>query len=143
MARKTMPLGGLGPVNRPGDRARLEDRAIKQAQAKARAVNASKPLSERVGKPKGRVAQAQTQMARMAAPTPSVAPNRAGASYVPGSKADMAYTGVKAGGAPSPKAPPRMRKMGTGVTGAAMTAAAGAGLAAYDKFRNRDRKRVK
>lgn len=138
--RKTMPMNALGPVNRMGDRARLEARATGKAAAAAKTrtptTGPSKPAKPVTRKPAGVVA-AQRQMATMRAPTPSAVPNRAGASFTPGSKADMAYTGVKTA------AKARAPRMRGGVAGAALTAAAGAGMAAYDKLRNRDRKRTK
>lgn len=141
--RKTMPMNALGPVSRMGDRARLEQRATGEARAAAKTrtptTGPSKPPKPVTRRPGG-VAAAGRQMATMRAPTPAAVPNRAGASFTPGSKADMAYTGVRTASKAVPK---RVPKMGGGVAGAALTAAAGAGMAAYDKFRNRDRKRTK
>lgn len=150
-SRKTVPAAGLGPVDRMGDRARLTERALASAKAKSLKATKSVPASEAAAasRPSRKPAyvRAQTEFTRMPTPSAGGAKIRRGMMHTPGSKADMAYTGVKPAVAPpaaKTAAPRRMpRKMGTGVGGAMMTAAAGAGLAIHDKLRARKRKPTK
>lgn len=123
--RVTLPQNSLGPVSRPGDKMRIQDKVIADAQAKARSASKAKPASESVR------GKAPSTVKRK--PGLSAYPNRAGASFTPGSKADMAYTGVKAA---APKVKARMR--GPGKAGAVIAAGAAAN-AAYDKLRQRKR----
>lgn len=77
----------------------------------------------------------------MKAPTASVRPSQAGAKFTPGSRADMAYTGLRAPPAASKAvAKIKPKRLGSGVEGAALTAVAAGAYAAYDKFKNRGRK---
>jgi len=124
--RVTLPQNALGPVSRPGDKMRIQDKVIADAQAKARSASKAKPASESV---RGK-APSTVKRKPLAA-----YPNRAGASFTPGSKADMAYTGVKVE-RQAAKAAGRMH--GAGKVGAVIAAGAAAN-AAYDKLRQRKR----
>lgn len=164
------PMNGLGPVKGPGDRARAIIHTAKVARQKAAGdkppafkagfsalSKVSPPMSKRTSAPKrltvsvGRVGAATRQMASQRAPVSRVGPNRAGASFTPGSKADMAFTGVKPAGAAASVVPearmvaPRRipaKKLGTGPVGMALTAgAAAAGMAIHDKVRSRKAKK--
>lgn len=174
--RVIRPMNGLGPVKGPGDKARAIVHTAKVAAKRAQAnkpaafkagttAGASKttpPMSARTSAPKrlavrvDRVGSATRQMASQRAPTGlSGAPNRAGASFTPGSKADMAYTGVKQGAAEAAPAVKKAttaaesaashfpkHKLGSGPVGMAITAgAAAAGMAIHDKYRARKAKK--
>lgn len=151
--RKNVPAAGLGPVDRMGDRARLTERALASAKAKSLKAAKAAPASEAAAKPsrpsrKPAYVRAQADFARMPAPAAGGTQIRRGSSFTAGSKADMAYTGVKSPTAPTaaPKAARAVRKvprMGTGVGGAIATAAGAAGLAIHDKMRSRKRKPAK
>ena len=142
--RITLPANALGPVNRQGDRARLQDKVIRESQAAAaKAVGAKAPSENIRPRPASRpmsVAQAQAKMVSMKAPKSSVRPSRAGATFTPGSPADMAYAGRRAAPMASQAAKVRPKRMGGGVGGAILTAAAAGALAARDKYKARDRK---
>lgn len=141
--RVTLPANALGPVSRQGDKARIQDRVIKQAQAKAKAASQVKPPSEAV-RPKPSYAspmspaEAQKRMVSMKAPTSAVRPSRAGAAYTPGSTSDLAYTGVRA--APAASKALRPKRLGSGVEGAVLTAGVAAAGALYDKVKKRGSK---
>ena len=125
-----MPMSGLGPVSRVGDRARLEARStamsrsnslIEQAKAKKAKTSSLKPAES---------------FNRMPAPTPNVSPNRASATFTPGSKADMAYTRTM----PKPVTPrPKPRVGGTGKLAIAGAAVSGAQMM-YQKATSKRRK---
>lgn len=138
--RITMPKDALGAVKAPSESMRSQPPPTRKRPPPAPSPVA--PKAQMKARPGSRADQAYagTRVAgqpNWKAPSASVQPSRAGASYTPGSKADMAYTGVQATTRPVVKRPVRV---GGGLIGAGMTAAAAAGLAAHDKLKKRGRK---
>lgn len=129
--RVTLPANALGPVSRQGDKARLQDKVIRDAQAKAKTASQAKPTYQR---PPASAAAAQKAMIGMRAPSSSVRPSQAKSTFTPGSKADMAYVGRQAA-----KAAPK-RRLGSGVKGALLTAAAEGAAYLYNR---KDKKKGK
>ena|SRR5688572_2639185 len=86
--RVTLPQNSLGPVSRPGDKMRIQDKVIADAQAKARSASKAKPASESV---RGKAPATVKRKPGAAPKTRMRGAGKAGAVIAVGAAANAAY----------------------------------------------------